>query len=144
MQTLEKHNNTRKNSDYEACTVLCEKIIKLDSNIKFASIINDKGRQITSASKKGIKFLVSKKDCEMLFMEVALRIRMRREFDSQMGQVNFSLSHRKKVVMISIPFGNDLLYVSAEPELDLYMIPFKIIDILKEENMYCNPSNSSY
>ena len=130
--------------DYEACKSLCEKIIKLDSNIRFASIINDRGRKVRSASRKGVKFLVNKKDCEMLFMELALRTRMRREFDSQMGQVNFSLSHRKKVIVISIPFGNDLLYVSAEPELDLYMIPFKIIDILKEENMYCNPSNSSY
>ena len=125
--------------DYKTCTELCEKIIKLDSNINFVGLINDKGRHVTGASKKGTKFLVSKKDCEMLFMEVALRTRMRREFDPQMGPVNFSLSHRKKVIIMSIPFGNDFLYISAEPEFDFYKTPFKIVDILKEEKIPRNP-----
>ena len=121
--------------DYKTCMELCKKIIKLDSNIKFVGLINDKGRHVMGASKKGTKFLVSKKDCEMLFMEVALRTRMRREFDAQMGPVNFSLSHRKKIVIMSVPFGNDLLYISAEPKLDFYRTPLKIVDILKEEKI---------
>jgi PleD family two-component response regulator len=108
------------------CKELCKKIIKLDSTIKFVGLINDKGRYVTGATKKETKFLVSKKDREMLFMEVALRTRMRREFDAQMGPVNFSLSHRKKVVIMSIPFGNDFLYISAEPEFDFCRTPFCI------------------
>ena len=123
---------------YKACTELCEKIIKLDSNIKFVGLINDKGRYVTGSTKKSAKFLVSTKDCEMLFMEVALRTRMRREFDAQLGSVNFSLSHRKKAVIMGIPFGNDFLYISTEPEFDFSRTPFKIVDILKEEEILHN------
>ena len=36
-----------------------------------------------------------KKD-EMLYMELALRVKMRQEFDADFGHVHFSLSYREK------------------------------------------------
>ena len=115
------------------CKELCKKILKLDSKIRFAGLINDKGRYMTGASRKGVKFLVSIKEKDMLFMEVALRIRMRREFDQQLGTVNFSLSHRNNVVILSFPFGDEILYVSAETGLNLGLTPFKISKFLKND-----------
>jgi len=64
-------------------------------------------------------------------MEVALRTRMRREFDQQLGTVNFSLSHRNNVIILSFPYGDEILYVSAETGLDLGRFPFKISKFLK-------------
>ncbi|MFQ5573751.1 MAG: DUF6659 family protein, partial [Nitrosopumilaceae archaeon] len=93
------------------CKEMCKNILKLDPKIRFAGLINDKGRYLTGATRKGVKFLISVRDKEMLFTEVALRTRMRREFDQQLGKVDFSLSHRKNVIILSFPYGEEILYV---------------------------------
>lgn len=67
----------------------------------------------------------------MLFMEVALRIRMRHEYDSLLGPVNFTISHRDKVTVMSILYKNYLLYVSAETDTDLCTVPYKILEIIR-------------
>ena len=69
----------------------------------------------------------------MMFMEIALRVRMRHEFDNEFGKVRFSLSYREKVIIISFPLpdGNVLL-VSSEPGADFGKIPFEILKILDQ------------
>jgi len=67
--------------------------------------------------KEGIEPLEKPKDDEMLFMELALRVRMRKEFDKQLGQVKFSMSQREKALAMSFPVGvEDVLYVYTEPD----------------------------
>jgi len=62
---------------------------------------------------------------------LALRVRMRHEFDKEFGQVHFSMSYREKVIVMSFPLANDdVLLVSAEKELDFGKIPFKILKII--------------
>ncbi|MFQ5782397.1 MAG: DUF6659 family protein [Nitrosopumilus sp.] len=103
----------------------------LDAKIRFVGIINERGRLITGAVNNKIKFLVDKKDREMLFMEVALRIRMRQEFDHYLGLSNFSITHRENVIIMKFPFENKILYISTEKGLELDKIPFEILGILK-------------
>ena len=52
------------------------------------------------ASKKALED--EKKD-EMLFMELALRVKMRSEFDDDLGKVKFSMSFREKLIVMSFP-----------------------------------------
>jgi hypothetical protein len=64
-------------------------------------------------------------------MEIALRVRMRHEFDKEFGPVSFSLSYRGKVVIYSFPLeDNNVLLVSSEREADFGKIPFKIMKIM--------------
>jgi len=44
--------------------------------------------------KEGIEPLESVKDDEMIFIELALRVKMRKEFDKQFGPVNFVMTLR--------------------------------------------------
>ncbi len=120
LETVEKYTSFKK---------LCEEILELDPAIRFTAVITDKG-QVLTGKKRAIKFLVPAIEKEMLFTEVALRVRLRREFDKQLGPVNFSLSHRKKIVIISFPYNNRILFVSADTFIDLGKIPFKILEIL--------------
>ena len=110
---------------------VCDEIKKLDSKIRFAGIINNKGRLIAGGMKDGIKPFEDPKKDEMLYMELALRIRMRREFDKELGPVKFSMSYRDIVIM-SFPLGEDVLFVTAEKEIDFYKIPFKILEIIEK------------
>ena len=51
--------------------------------------------------KSGLESLEDAKQDEMMFMELALRVRMRHEFDQELGAVHFSLSYREKVIVMS-------------------------------------------
>ena len=61
--------------DYEN---LCELAKKTDSNIRFAGVINSKGRLIAGGMIPSKKRLGDRKGDEMLYMELALRVKMRR------------------------------------------------------------------
>ncbi|MFQ6025642.1 MAG: DUF6659 family protein [Nitrosopumilaceae archaeon] len=108
---------------------VCDEIRKLDSRMRFVGIINNKGRLIAGGMKEGIKPLEDTKKDEMLFMELALRVRMRREFDKELGPVKFSMSYRDIIIM-SFPLDEDALFVTAEREIDFYKIPFEILKII--------------
>lgn len=111
---------------------LCNNIRNLDSNIRFVGLVNDKGRLVAGGMAPGIKSLEDSKKDEMLYMELALRVRMRQEFDSELGPVRFALSYRDKVVVISFPLKNEILLVSAEKHLNFAKFPFSALAIIEE------------
>ena len=75
---------------------LCTKVSKIDPKIRFSGLINNKGRLVAGGMVGSVKSLENERDDEMLFMELALRVKMRQEFDKDFGKVNFTLSHREK------------------------------------------------
>ena len=110
---------------------ICEKITNLDPNMRSARIINNRGHLVAGGMKNGLLSLESQKQDEMMFMELALRVRMRHEFDKEFGEVHFSMSYREKVIVMSFPLSNDdVLLVSSEREMDFGKIPFKILKII--------------
>jgi len=111
---------------------ICQKIVKLDPKMRSARIINSRGHLVAGGMKKGLMSLESQKQDEMMFMELALRVRMRREFDLEFGQVHFSMSYRDKVIVMSFPLANNgVLLISSEKDLEFGKIPFKILKIIK-------------
>jgi len=109
---------------------LCEKIEKSVSNIRFAGVINNKGRLVAGGMIGSVKPLEDTKKDEMLFMELALRVRMRGEFNEELGPVKFSLSYRDKLIIMSFPIGNDVLLVTIDKTEKFDQIPFKILEII--------------
>ena len=110
---------------------VCKNVLDLDNRIRFAGIINEKGKLVAGGLRTGLKSLEDPKDDEMLFMELALRVKMRQEFDKQLGPVKFSLSMREKVVVMSFPIGNSqVLYVSSDRGLEFASVPMRILEIL--------------
>ena len=66
----------------------------MDIEIRFAGVINQNGRLVARGNKEGIKPLPSEQDGEMIFMELALRVKMRKEFDKKFGVINFVMTLR--------------------------------------------------
>jgi len=110
---------------------ICDKVKNLDSKIRFAGVINERGRLVAGGMKEEIAPLESEKDDEILFMELALRVKMRREFDKQLGKVKFSMSLREKALAMSFPIKTDVLYVFSEKDADYKNIPERIIKLLE-------------
>src|SRR5574337_885365 len=113
--------------DYEKT---CKKVMELDPKIRFVGMINEKGRLFAGGMKEGLKSLEDTRDDEMLYMELVLRARMRREFDKVLGSVQFAMSYREKVIIMSFPLKDHVLLISAEKGVNFSEIPFKVLKIL--------------
>ncbi len=111
---------------------ICQKIIKLHPKMRSARIINNRGHQDAGGMKQGLLSLEAQKQDEMMFMELALRVRMRHELDKEFGIVHFSMSYRDKVIVMSFPLTNDdVMLVSCEKEIDFGKLSFKILKIIE-------------
>ena len=110
---------------------ICQKITNLDPKMRSAQIINSRGHLVAGGMKKEMLALESQKQDEMMFMELALRVSMRHEFDKEFGEVHFTMSYRDKVIMMSFPLANDdILLVSSEKEANFGKISFKILKLI--------------
>jgi hypothetical protein len=108
--------------------------------IRFAAIINNRGRKIAGGFRSNITPLENdKQKMEMLFMEVALDLSMRKEFDNSLGSISAIVSYRNKTNVITIPHEDSLMLISSEPELDPNKVihtvhqnlrPMKIIEVI--------------
>ena len=111
---------------------ICKKILKLNSKMRSARFITSRGHLTAGGMKDGIFSLEAQKQDEMMFMELALRVRMRHEFDKEFGEVHFSMSYRDKVIVMSFPLVNDdVLLISCEKETDFGQLPFKILKLIE-------------
>ncbi|TLX82967.1 MAG: hypothetical protein E6L00_02280 [Thaumarchaeota archaeon] len=113
--------------DYEK---FCKKVLELDSKIRFAGMINEKGRLFAGGMREGLKPLEDTKDDEMLFMELVLRTKMRHEFDHVLGSVKFAMSYRERAIVMSFTVDENVLLKSTEQGFDFTNVPFKILKIL--------------
>ncbi|QLH04504.1 hypothetical protein C5F49_03605 [Nitrosopumilus oxyclinae] len=111
---------------------ICQKIIALDPKMRSARLINSRGHLTAGGMKGGLHSLETQKQDEMMFMELALRVRMRHEFDREFGEVHFSMSYRDKVIVMSFPLSNDeVLLLSCEKDTDFGKLPFKVLKIIE-------------
>ena len=111
---------------------ICKKIIKLNLKMRSARFINSRGHLLAGGMKNGLLSLEDQKQDEMMFMELALRVKMRHEFDKEFGKVHFSISYRDKVIVMSFPLSNDdVLLVSSEKYADFSTLAFKILKLIE-------------
>jgi len=115
--------------DYEN---LCTLIQKIDSKIRFAGMINSKGRLIAGGMVPSKTRFGDRKRDEMLYMELALRVKMRREFDDDLGQVKFSMSFREKLIVMSFPMKDDVLMVSMERKTQFENIAYGVLKLIEK------------
>ena len=82
---------------------ICNNIRELNSKIMFVGILNERGRLVAGGMSDEIKSMINRKFYEALFMQVVLKVKMRKEFDKQLGSVNFTMSQRDKILAVVIP-----------------------------------------
>lgn len=113
---------------------LCEDVMILDQNIRFAGIINERGRLVAGGLRKKNIPLVDEKFNEILFMELALRVRMRKDFDEQLGKVQYSMTVRENNIGMSFPIKTDFLYVAVGSRANQFEIINKILALIVKKH----------
>jgi hypothetical protein len=119
----------QKSHEYSVYQQKCDLLLKEDK-VRFAGLINNMGKLVAGGFKEGIMPLEDEAERQKMYMELALRVSMRMEFDYSLGPVKFSASRREKVVMISFPINNKVLMVSTEPSIDIETFAMKAIKII--------------
>jgi len=106
----------------------CNSILALPK-IRFTGIINQMGRIVTGKYKEGVTSYLDDKEDGMAYMELAMEVFLREEFNEKLGEVDYVLSKRKKINIISIPMKKYLILISSEPEAEVEDIIEKTRDI---------------
>jgi len=118
----------QKTSEYAIFEQKCNRLLQEDE-IRFAGVINSMGRLAAGGFKQNITPLEDESERQKMYMELALRVSMRMEFDYALGPVKYSASRREKAVMMSFPINNDVLMISAETTVDIEQLAKKIMKV---------------
>ena len=109
---------------------IVEKIIAIDSNMRFASIIDLNGNIIVGIMKAGKTSLETQKQEEYFCKQVAKRKKMRMEFNRQLGKVRYVHVEREKVTQFVIYTKRKIVFTTIEPELTIQR-KIRIINTIK-------------
>ncbi|KAG2475979.1 MAG: hypothetical protein NPMRIOTA_50055 [Nitrosopumilales archaeon] len=123
MPTLEKSH------EYSHFQQMCDILLEQEK-IRFAGLINSMGKLVAGGIREGLVPLEDEAERQKMYMELALRVSMRKDFDYTLGPVKFSASRREKALVMSFPINNNVLLISAEPEVDIEETANKVIKII--------------
>ena len=109
---------------------IVEKIVALDTNMRFASIIDLNGNILEGIMNEGKTSLESQKQEEYFCKQVARRRKMRNEFDRQLGKVRYVHVEREKVTQFAIYTKRKIVFITLEPELSIQR-KMKVVNSIK-------------
>jgi len=95
----------------------CNELSK-DEKVRHVGVINELGRLVAGGFKKGKSSLVGEEKIAMIYMQMQLDFKMRKELDDVLGPIDYIASRRTKQLIISVPIGENLVLISAEPDAD--------------------------
>jgi len=91
----------------------CQKVLSLPK-IRFVGVLNKMGNKIAGGFKEGVKLFLPDKENRTMYVQLMLEYMMRKDFDAQLGSIDYIVSRRSNVTMISIPTKEYLVLISAE------------------------------
>ena len=122
-----KNNNQKVN-----LLPIVEYILELDPMMRFAAIIDLKGNISEAIMKEGKTSLKTQKEEEHFCKQVAIRRKIRKQFDKSLGSVNYVHIERQKVTQIVVYPKHRTVYVTMEPNMDITR-KLEIIENIKKK-----------
>jgi len=111
---------------------IVEDILELDPMMRFAAIIDLKGNISEAIMKEGKTSLKSQKEEEYFCKQVAIRRKIRKQFDKNLGPVNYVHIERQRVTQIVVYPKHKTVYVTMEPSMNITR-KLEIIEKIKKK-----------
>ena len=124
-------SNHLKNNKVDLLPIV-EGIIGLDPMMRFAAIIDLKGNISEAIMKEGKTSLKTQKEEEHFCKQVAIRRKIRQQFNKSLGPVNYVHIEREKVTQIVIYPKRKTVYVTMEPNMDMKR-KLKFVELIKKK-----------
>jgi len=113
---------------YQKYQKIYEELLK-EPKIRFVGFVDYMGNLLIGGFRKEVTPLKEESERHKIFLEVALRVKTREDFDYNVGPVKYAASRRSKIVMMTFPLKNKILLVSSEPDVEIDTMAKKIITI---------------
>ncbi len=94
--------------------------------IRFVGVINSMGRLIVGNYKTGIAPIAEIEQYKIC-MEHALELFMKKDLDDTLGTLDYMVSRRKNLTIVTIPIDGKVVLISAEPKVKIEPIIDEII-----------------
>ena len=98
---------------------IVEKILNLDSAMRFAAITDLNGKILEGIMKENKSSLESQKQQEKFCKDAAKARKMREVYDSTLGKVRYVHTERENVTQIHSYTQNCTIFITMEPELSI-------------------------
>ncbi|HEX2068234.1 MAG TPA: DUF6659 family protein [Nitrososphaeraceae archaeon] len=110
---------------------LCDTIIKLDRNIRFVGIVNDKGEVIEGGFQDGVEPLLEGTDEQEMYTNSLSNMTLLKNYSDRLGKVKYSLTEHQKIAMMSVPLDNGILCLSVySKDIDVDKLKNTILEII--------------
>ncbi|WP_299291177.1 DUF6659 family protein [Nitrosopumilus sp.] len=113
-------------SEIENLETACQKVLSMPQ-IRFAGVLNKMGRKIAGGFRDGVESLLPDKENQTMYVQLMLDYMMRKDFDEKLGTIDYIVSRRTNLTMISIPTKDYLVLISAHRDSNAQ-------DIVREVN----------
>ena len=92
---------------------LCDIIIKLDRNIRFVGIVNDKGEVIEGGFQDGVEPLLEGSDEQEMYTNSLSNMTLLKNYSDRLGKVKYTMTEHQKIAMMTFPLDNGILCLSV-------------------------------
>jgi hypothetical protein len=120
---------------------LCEKIIKLDRNIRFVGIVNGRGEVIEGGFQQGVQPLLDGTDEQQMYIQSLSNMTALQQYSDRLGRVRYSITEHEKVTLLTFPLNDGILCLSTSSKTDPVKIRDKVIRAIKSKPRTAPRSN---
>jgi hypothetical protein len=113
---------------------LCEEIFTLDGSIRFVGLVNKEGEVIEGGFKKGIEPLLNQNEEQDMYLQSLSNINFFQSFSEKFGPLNYLVIGLEKITMMTFPFNDKILCVSASSQSNIDKIKYETLKRLKNED----------
>ena len=103
----------------------CKKVLEL-STVRFVGVLDKMGNRIAGGFKEGLSSYLLDPDSRRMYIQLTLEFLMRKDFDKELGAIDYIASRRGKVTMISIPTKEYLVLISAQRDVSIESVIKKV------------------
>ncbi len=111
---------------------LCDRVMKLDRNIRFVGIVSNKGEVVEGGFRQGVQPLLNGSLEQQMYVQSLANVISLREFSDRLGTFHYSLTEHDNVTLITFPLDEGILCVSASPRADALKIRDRVLAIIKQ------------
>jgi hypothetical protein len=108
----------------------CINILAISPRIRYAGIINKFGRTIAGGLRKGVVPLLKPNEARDEHFIEATRNQLRKNFESSIGQEEYTLTENEKVKIVTFSSKEHFYYITMDKETPTNEV-IKIIDDVK-------------